>query len=264
MTEQRIASVDKALLALQRLSEVGLVGLPLNRLATDLGINKASLHHTLSALRHRAFVEQDKNGNYRLGSSALALADSLMRDDGLCFVHDALKELSQRVNEICHLGVMVGEDIIYTGKVAPKTSINTWSTVGFRNPALTTALGRAIVSHAYLDFDSFAAAFPTPLFQRTQYTKMSLKGLWGEMIDSRRRGFAREINEYAVGTSCLGVAILRRHKAIAAISITGPTDRLDPRREQHLLRTLRDCVTPHLRLGLTLQMPTEPRLSCAS
>jgi IclR family acetate operon transcriptional repressor len=259
-----IGSVDRALLALQRLSEVGMDGLPLHRLAADLGRNKASLHHTLSALRHRGFVEQDKNGNYRLGASALGLADSLMRDDGLCFIHDALKELCLQVGEICHLGVLVGEDIVYTGKVAPKTSINTWSTVGFRNPALTTALGRAILSHTYVDFDSFAHAFPTPLFQRTPHTLMSLKGVWQELVDARRRGFSREIDEYAVGTSCLAVAILRRHRAIAAISITGPTERLDARREQLLVRTLRECVTPHLRLGLSLQMPTETRLLHAS
>jgi IclR family acetate operon transcriptional repressor len=46
----------------------------LNRLAVDLGLNKASLHHTLSVLRHRGFVEQDSNGNYRLGRAALSLA----------------------------------------------------------------------------------------------------------------------------------------------------------------------------------------------
>ena len=54
MTAQRpTGSVDKAVLALQRLSEVGPDGCPLNRLAVDLGINKASLHHTLSILRQR-------------------------------------------------------------------------------------------------------------------------------------------------------------------------------------------------------------------
>ena len=27
--------------------------------------------------------------------------------------------------------------------------------------------------------------------------------------------------------------------------------------DQHLVRTLRDCLTPHLPMGLTLQIPTE-------
>ena len=47
MADRLIASVDKALLTLQRLGEVGAEGRALNRLAADLGLNKATLHHTL-------------------------------------------------------------------------------------------------------------------------------------------------------------------------------------------------------------------------
>lgn len=257
MAGRLIGSVDKALLALQRLGEVGAEGRALNRLAADLGLNKASLHHTLSVLRHRGFVEQDHNGNYRLGSAALSLADSYLHDDSFCQMHAALKQLSISINEICHLGILSGEDIVYVQKVVPKTAINTWSTVGFRNPALTTALGRAIVCQKYVDFDSFARDFPTPVFQRTRHTMISLKDIWQELVEARRRGFSREINEYVVGTSCLGVAILRGHRPIASISMTGPTERLDRAREQFLIRSLRDCLTPHLPNGLTLQISTE-------
>ena len=129
--------------------------------------------------------------------------------------------------------------------------------MGFRNPALTTALGRAMVSQKYVDFDSFAKDFPTPLFQRTRHTLVTLKDIWAELVEARKRGFSREINEYVVGTSCLSVAVLRGHKPIAAISVTGPTERIDRAHEQFLVRTLRDCLIPHLPLGLTLQIPTE-------
>ena len=257
MTERLIGSVDKALLALQRLGEVGAEGRALNRLAVDLGLNKASLHHTLSVLRHRGFVEQDRNGNYRLGRTALSLSDCYLNDDSFCQMHAALRQLSISINEICHLGTLTGEDIVYVHKVLPKTAINTWSTVGFRNPALTTALGRAIVCQKYVDFDSFAKDFPTPLFQRTHHTLVSLKDIWQELVEARKRGFSREINEYVVGTSCLSVAVLRGHKPIAAISVTGPTERINPAHEQFLMRSLRDCVIPHLPMGLTLQIPTE-------
>ena len=73
-----INSVDKALQALQRLGEVGGKGMTLNRLAIDLGLNKSSLHHTLSVLCYRGFAEQDSSGNYKLGKAALALADSFI------------------------------------------------------------------------------------------------------------------------------------------------------------------------------------------
>jgi DNA-binding IclR family transcriptional regulator len=256
---QLIGSVDKALLALQRLGEFGADGCALNRLAAELGLNKASLHHTLSVLRHRGFVEQDRNGNYRLGAAALSLADSYLHDDSFCQMHSALKQLSTAINEICHLGILTGEDIFYVHKVAPKTAINTWSTVGFRNPALTTALGRAIMCQKYVDFDSFAREFPTPIVQRTGHTMTGLKDIWQELVGARQRGFAREVNEYVVGTSCLSVAVLRGHKPIAAISVTGPTERLGRGREQILVRTLHNCLAMHLPAGLSLQIPMERR-----
>jgi DNA-binding IclR family transcriptional regulator len=177
-------------------------------------------------------------------------------------MHGALKNFSLAINEICHMGILVGEEIVYVHKTVPKTSINTWSTVGFRNPALTTALGRAIVCQSYIDFESFSQAFPTPIFQRTHYTLSTLKEIWLELVAARKRGFAREINEYVVGTSCLAVALLRRHKPIAAISITCPTERLSVQREQSLLRSLHEDLAPLLPPGLSLQMPIEHKLRC--
>lgn len=260
--QRSIGSVDKAVLALQRLSEVGPDGRPLNRLAVDLGINKASLHHTLSVLRQRGFVEQNSNGNYRLGNAALSLADSYLHDDSVRQMHGALKHLSRTVNEICHMGILVGEEIVCVEKIVPKTSINTWSTVGFHDPALTTALGRAIASRTYVDFQSFSQAFPTPIFHRTNYTLSTLKEIWLELLAARKRGFAREIDEFVVGSSCMSVAVLRRHKPIAAISITCPTERLGMAREQSLLRSLHEDLGPLLPPGLSLQMPVESKPGC--
>jgi IclR family acetate operon transcriptional repressor len=256
-----ISSVDKALLALERLGEAGAAGRALARLAAELGLNKGSLHHTLSALRHHGFVEQDNNGNYRLGHGILALADSYLRDDSLrSLIHDGLSTLCFRINEICHLGVLIGEDIVYIDKIVPHGAINTWSTVGWRNPALTTALGRAIISQKYVDFQSFCQQFPTPILKRTARTRSTLTAIWQELMGARERGFSREEQEYVLGTSCIGVAILRGPKVIGAISMTGPSERMDARREQILVRALHDCIGLHLPPGLTLQKPVR-RLS---
>jgi DNA-binding IclR family transcriptional regulator len=253
-----IGSVDKALLALERLGEAGAAGYALARLATELSLNKGSLHHTLSVLRHHGFVEQDNNGNYRLGHGILALADSYLRDESLrSLIHDGLNTLCVRINEICHLGVLIGEDIVYIDKIVPNGAINTWSTVGWRNPALTTALGRAIISQKYVDFQSFSQQFPTPILKRTSRTRSSLNAVWQELMEARERGFAREEQEYVLGTSCIAVAILRGPKVIGAISMTGPSERMDVRREKFLVHALHDCIGQHLPPGLSLQKPVK-------
>jgi DNA-binding IclR family transcriptional regulator len=249
-----LGSVDKALRALQRLGDAGAGGLPLTRLAADLGLIKSSVHRTLAALRHRGFVEQDQNGNYRLGPSLLAIADSHLRDESLRgLIHEALAMLCARAGETCHLGVLAGEQVVYIDKVEPQRAIRIWSEIGWRNPALTTALGRAILSQKYVDFASFSAAFPGKVPRRTAQTRTSLKQVWQELMEARRRGFTHEEQENEPGVTCIAVAILRGAQPLAAISITAPVERMDTRRQNALAQTLHACIGAALPPGLTLQ-----------
>lgn len=251
-----LGSVDKALRALQRLGDAGADGLPLTRFAAELGLNKASLHRTLSALRHRGFVEQDNNGNYRLGNAILALADSYLHDKSLRRIfHAGLGKLCTQINETCHLGVLIGEQIVYIDKVEPLRAIRIWSEIGWRNPAVCTALGRAILCQQFVDFESFAARFPTTIAKRTPHTRTTLRSVWQELIESRKRGFAKEEQENEPGITCVAVALLRGTDVVAAISITTLADRMDGRRMLSVVRALHDCITPYLPPGLSLQMP---------
>lgn len=251
-----LGSVDKALRALQRLGEVGADGLPLTRFAGDLGLNKASLHRTLSALRRRGFVEQDADGNYRLGHAILTLADSYRHDGSLRQIfHEGLADLCARIGETCHLGVLIGEQIVYIDKVEPMRAVRIWSEIGWRNPAVSTALGRAILCQQYVDFESFSMRFSSPIAKRAPRTRTTLRSVWLELLEARRRGFAVDDEEHEPGISCVGVALLRGTEAIAAISITTPSDRMDPKRMPVVVQALRECIEPCLPPGLVLQRP---------
>jgi IclR family acetate operon transcriptional repressor len=256
MPDSPIICIDKALLALERLGEMGAGGLGITRLAADLGLNKGSLHRTLSALRHRGFVDQDDVGNYRLGSRILVLANSYLRNEHLRNVmHEPLTDLCRQVNETCHIGVLIEEDIIYIDKIDPERPVRTWSVIGWRNPAVLTALGRAMLGQRFIDFASFAARFPSAIEKRTAFTKTSREAIWQELLDSRERGFALEHQEYILGVGCIAKAILRGPEVIAAISITVPAHRLDMKSHARLARALDECITPHLPPGLSLQKP---------
>jgi DNA-binding IclR family transcriptional regulator len=249
-----LGSVDKALRALQRLGDAGADGRALTKLAADLGLNKASLHRTLAALRHRGFVEQDQNGNYRLGPAILAIADSHLRDESLrSLMHGALAELCARTGETYHMGVLTGEQVAYIDKVEPQRAIRIWSEIGWRNPALTTALGRAIMSQKFVDYESFAASFPNAVPKRTPHTRASLRAVWQELADARKRGFSKEEQENELGIACMGVALLRGPNVIGAFSITAPAERMDVKRMMVLAKKLRKCIEPSLPPGLSLQ-----------
>lgn len=259
-----LGSVDKALRALQRLGEVGADGLPLTRFAGDLGLNKASLHRTLSALRRRGFVEQDADGNYRLGHAILTLADSYRHDGSLRQIfHEGLADLCARIGETCHLGVLIGEQIVYIDKVEPMRAVRIWSEIGWRNPAVSTALGRAILCWNVADFESFSSRISGPIAKRTPHTRTTLRAVWRELQESRRRGFALDEEEHEAGIACVAVALLRGAEAVAAISITTPAGRMESRRVPAMIRALRDCIGPRLPPDMSLQEPAASRTSPA-
>lgn len=251
-----LAGVDNALCILQRLAQSGATGIGLTRLATEMGMNKASVHRMLQALRFRDYVRQESNGNYRLGPSPLHLADAYLRDKQLQSVfHDSLRDLCSKTRQICHLAIRMDEDIVYVDKVEPPHPIGTWSRIGWGNPALTTALGRAILCQQFVDFENFSTHFPTPVERRTAHTRVTLGEVWQELVEARQRGYAIEDQELGLGVSCLAVAVSRGSKVVAAISITGPSSTVNHQNAPTLIAQLHQCVTPSLPPGLTLQKP---------
>ena len=250
-------SVDKALLALDCLSNAGGDGLQLGALATVLGLKKNSLHRTLAALRYRGFVVQDgETGNYQLGPSLLRLANNYLSEGRmLTLFHPILKELCTSVNELCHLGILDGQDIVYMDKVEPEQSIRVWSAVGMRGAAVTTALGRAIIAFSYKDYDNYLAKFGAEIPHRTPHTITSHHDVWAEMQITRLRGYALENQEGQEGVSCLAMPILRNGFPVFAISITAPYDRMNRSRITQLVTAARELVTPRLPIGLSLPLP---------
>jgi IclR family acetate operon transcriptional repressor len=251
-------SVDKALQALDILSSATGEGMALGALAAALGLKKNSLHRTLSALRYRGFVVQDgETGNYQLGPSLLRLADNYLSEGRLrVLFHDILQDICAQVNELCHLGILDGTDIVYMDKVEPEQSIRVWSAVGRRNPAVSTALGRAIIAFSpYKDYAAFAAKFEADIPQKTRHTLVSLRDVWNEIQITRLRGYATENQEGQEGVSCIAFPILRRGAPIFAISVVAPFERMNGARISEIVATVRELVTPKLPVGLALAAP---------
>lgn len=238
-------SVDKALLALQQLSTAGRTGLPLSQLAQGLGLNKTSLHRTLAALRYRGFVDQDpETGSYVLGAAASALSSAFFADENLPgLLHSAVVALSTQADELVHLGVLSGAEVLYVDKVEPARSVRVWSAVGRRQPAATTALGRAILAHRELDPAS------VELYAGGRLPTERLAAI---LTAARAAGYAVENEENEEGISCLAVPLLRDRVPVAAMSITAPSDRMTPARHRELVAAIAGTVPAHLPVGITL------------
>ncbi|MFD2026843.1 IclR family transcriptional regulator [Promicromonospora aerolata] len=248
MDASPLGSVDKALLALDTLAGFGAAGAPLAVLAQTVGVSKPTLHRTLSALRHRGYAEQTPEGAYRLGPAAVALGSTYLAEENLpALLHPALTALSEKTDELVHLGVLAGREVVYLDKVEPQRAVRVWSAVGRRRAAATTALGRALLS--VQDLDEAALV-------RFAGTDTSTQQLRGALDGARTSGIADETEENEAGIACIAVPLLRAGRAVAAVSITAPVERLTGDARAERVAALRDVLPALLPAGLAVPTAT--------
>ncbi|WP_402462535.1 IclR family transcriptional regulator [Isoptericola aurantiacus] len=256
MDPSPLGSVDKALLTLDALGRAGAAGVPLAELSADVGANKSTLHRTLAALRHRGYAEQTDDGAYRLGPAILALGSTFLAEENLPeLLRPALDALRDDVDELVHLGVLAGREVVYLDKVEPQRPVRVWSAVGRRRPAATTALGRALLAAGPLREVPDAGASGDDVLAGYLAPGTTADRLREALAEARRTGVATETEENETGIACAAVAVLRAGRPVAAVSITAPVERMTGAARAARTLALREVVPRHLPPGLTLAGP---------
>ncbi|WP_347347933.1 IclR family transcriptional regulator [Nigerium sp.] len=245
-----VEAIDRALRLLDALARAGADGATLAELSASEQLNKSTAYRALATLRARGFcTQQGGNGHYVLGAAAIGLGDSFYSDVSLrTLLHPAILALCREVDELVHLGVLAGDQVVYLDKVEPERSIRVWSRVGQTVPAATSSLGRAVLSRICDSVDQLPPYLAgLPASQRPEPAR-----LWRMLQDARRRGFATEWGENQPGVACLGVPVLRGISAVAAISVTAPAERMTAERCDELAGVVGELVPRFLPSGLTI------------
>lgn len=254
-------SVDKALRAVIELAEAGTGGLGLGDLADRLSVKRSSLHVTLRALRHRSFVDQTAAGNYVLGSSLLAAASLYYQNFDLRGVlRPTLLQAARDFNEVFHLAVLDGSDLLYLEKIESQRPIQPGTSIGHRLPALTTAMGRVLVGALYSDFAGFETRFRGRLTPRTASAPTTLEEEWGYISEARELGYAVDLEHNVAGLAAVAVAISFKESPVAAISIVTLAQDFYDKGAVHYANILRGVLQRdlHAPLELIVGHPIEP------
>ncbi|MFI5709356.1 IclR family transcriptional regulator [Kribbella sp. NPDC051620] len=227
-------------------------GVGLTRLAALTGISKPTVHRLAGELTRHGLLAQDADGSYRLGLHLFELGQQVpasrrLRDVALPLMSDLL----QATQEIVQLGVLDGTDVVYVEKLTGPHSIRAPSAVGSRLPAYRSALGKAIL--AFSNEERVEAVLRAPMPAVTSATITSPDRLLRELDAVRVHSLAYDRGETHPGIVCVGAPILdQQGVAIAAISITGPPQRL---RIQQVAMAVR---TAALSISRTLSFPALP------
>jgi len=234
-----IASVDKALGVVEHLLNTDADGLPLNQLASDTGINKSSLHHILSTLRQRRWVEQDELGRYRLGPMTGRMAAWWTdANQTAAMLHPVLLSISENTRELIHLGRLYEREVVYLDKVEPDRPVRVWSRIGQSASVATTAMGRAI-----LGARNPSERELTIWMGRVAEPEQRLRERVLEEIERvREHGYAIEVGEDRPSLACVSVPLSVAETPILAISATMPVERADQSYLRDIAHTIHTSV----------------------
>lgn len=203
-------------------------GLSLADLARATDLTLTTVHRMIGTLRGHRLTRETPDGRQALGPGTLILARGFL--GGLDFRVEALPvlaELRDATDEACHLGTLANPHIVYVDKLDSTRSVGVVSRIGATAPAVTTAVGRAIL--AYSPAETVEAVIDSTARQLGR--TIDADALRAELARTRQDGFSRDLGENEPWVSCLGAPVFdERGAPVAAISLSIPTERFDPAR----------------------------------
>lgn len=223
----QIQVLDRALALLEVLSHQG-PDLTLAQISELLKLHKSTAHRLIMVLeRHRLIEKNSNTGKYRLGLKLFELGTKAigqldLRERARPFLERAVLETGETV----HLCVYDDGEVVYLDKVEPTRSVRLASSVGRRNPAYCTAVGKALMAflpEAEVEIASAKFGFR----QLTRRTISNMLELKAELSRVRKQGYAVDNEENEEGVCCVGAPVwsFGTHP-VAAISVSGPTFRM--------------------------------------
>ncbi|WP_245266899.1 IclR family transcriptional regulator [Saccharomonospora piscinae] len=212
----RLVGSDRVLAVLKILARFP-DGAGLDELTRAIGSPKPTVHRALSSLCRAGLADRDARGHYLLGDEFLRMAffHHEARPEHLR-VRPVLESLAARFGEAAHYAVldvagsgMPGREVVYRAKVEPpRGAVRLTSTVGGRNPAHSTAVGKLLLAYR-LDSEDAVRAWvrSAPLEARTARTVTAADELHRELERTRWRGYALDDQENEFGVNCLAVPV---------------------------------------------------------
>jgi IclR family acetate operon transcriptional repressor len=197
-------------------------------LARRLGIAKSTAHRLLATLTDEGLLEQDAvTGRYRLGLAIFDLAAAAQSVDLHEAVLSPMTELRNRTGETVHVAVLDGREVVYVERLDSHTTLRLLAEVGRRNWAHCTGSGKALL--AFLPPDQLDRTLRNwKLPAKTPYTITDVAALRRDLAEARRRGYAVNRRESQVDVNSVAAPIRDvSGRAVAAISVVGPVDRVE-------------------------------------
>lgn len=226
-TEQNtIKSLDRAMVVLERLSEIG--DATLSELAGDLKQAPASIYRVLVTLQGRGIVGYEADGQiWHIGPTAYLIGSRFLRRTSLVErARPVLRRLMEQTGETANLGIGREDKVLFVSQVETHATIRAFFPPGTMSPMHASGIGKALL--AYMPPDQRDRLLDgAKLEQFTQFTCANRDALEADLGQVKARGYAIDAEEKNLGMRCIAAPIFDVYgETVAGISVSGPTSRV--------------------------------------
>lgn len=212
-------------------------GASLTELATTLDMATSTIHDYLNTLENADYITK-KDGEYQIGLIFYKHGMRAKRATGLVDISvPILDNVAEKSGERVWLVVEEhGKSVLLEGATG-ENAVPMEADIGDRVDIHSVAGGKAILAHQDREYVQQVIE-QQGLTQRTKHTITDEEEFLEELENVRENGFAVNQEESVTGLQSVSVPIQRDGKAIAAISIAGPANRLTDERINNQYSTL--------------------------
>lgn len=241
-----IQSLDRAVTVLKTVSAGS--GLSLTEIAEAAGQSPSTVYRILNTLKSHRIVDYDEVGQlWHVGLEAFRIGSSFL---GRTRIVEQSRPVMQRImaatGETANLAIIDGGEVIFISQVETHEPIRAFFRPGTRGPIHASGIGKALLAFRPADeIDRTLSAAPFKTF--TAKTIADREAMLAELKRIAARGFAVDDEERTVGMRCIAAPIFNPYgEAVAGISLSGPTVRIEPEREEEygaMVRSAADEIT---------------------
>lgn len=225
----KLSSVANAILLLKAFSDEH-SELGISALAERLHLAKSTVHRLASTLVEAGMLEQSPNGQYRLGLAVFELGSLVRRKLDLSFeAKPWLMTLREQTGETVDLSILDHDGVVCVNFLESQKVNRISSGIGLRKPVHCTAEGKVLV--AFQPPQVIDRIIASTHERRTPRTLIDPDSLREELARIRSRGYAVDDEEYEIGVRSIAAPVRDdTGSSVAAVGVTGPTQRLTKNR----------------------------------
>ena len=227
-SREQVTSVERALSILELLASKH-EGLSTSQISRFARLPKSSTSYLLRTLVGRGYVRRDaETGQHTIGIRVLSLGGQAMQ--GMALREVAMPHLRQIVEVTrmgAHLAILDHRDAVYIERIESPGFIKMDIWNGRRVAPQATAVGKALICLLERQEVQEIAALH-PLRPVSPKTIVTLPHLLEELAEIRRRGYAIDDEEHAVGVRCVAAPVFAAGgEVVAAIGVSATVSQLN-------------------------------------